>query len=107
MKLTTIPKRPTMAGAIASKHIAQAKDCARMVSFYHAKGDLYERQRAQLRGEATKKLAQQRQERLQREAREKVEAAARRKAQGAAGAAAATAATKLAAPEDAKQGETA
>jgi len=39
MKLTTIPKRPTMAGAIASKHIAQAKDCARMVSFYHAKGD--------------------------------------------------------------------
>lgn len=39
MKLTTIPKRPTMAGAIASKHIQQAKDCARMVSFYHAKGD--------------------------------------------------------------------
>ena len=39
MKLTTIPKRPTMAGAIASKHIAQAKDCARMVSFYHDHGD--------------------------------------------------------------------
>jgi len=76
--------------------------------FYHAKGDLYERQRAQLRGEATKKLAQQRQERLQREAREKVEAAAKRKAQRAADAAAAAAvAARPAALEDTKQGETA
>jgi electron transport complex protein RnfC len=77
--------------------------------FYHAKGDLYERQRAQLRGEATKKLAQQRQERLQREAREKVEAAAKRKAQRAAdaAAAAATAAARPAALEGVKQGETA
>ena len=52
--------------------------------FYHAKGDLAARQRATLRGEATKKLAQSRQERLDREAREKAEAAARRKAERAA-----------------------
>jgi electron transport complex protein RnfC len=52
--------------------------------FYHAKGDLYARQRTQLRGEATRKLALQRQQRLQREAREKADAAALRKAQRAA-----------------------
>lgn len=60
--------------------------------FYHAKGDLYERQRTQLRTEATKKMALQRQERLEREQREKVEAAAKRKAERAAAAAAAEAA---------------
>ena len=75
--------------------------------FQHAQGDLFERQRAQLRGEATKKLAQQRQERLQREAREKVEAAAKRKAQRAADAAAAAEVARIAAHDDAKQGETA
>ena len=52
--------------------------------FYHAKGDLSERQRALLRSEATKKLAQQRQSRLERAARERAEAAALRKAQRAA-----------------------
>nr|MBL8411983.1 electron transport complex subunit RsxC [Dechloromonas sp.] len=67
--------------------------------FYHAKGDLSARQRNQLRGESTKKLAQARQERLEREAREKAEAAARRKAERAA--AQATAATGAV-----KQGET-
>ena len=69
--------------------------------FYHAKGDLYARQRNQLRTEATKKMALQRQERLAREAREKVEAAAKRKAERAAQQAAAAAA------EAAKQGESA
>ena len=39
MKITTVPKRPTMASARANKHIAQAKDAARMVSFYHDIGD--------------------------------------------------------------------
>ena len=69
--------------------------------FYHAKGDLYARQRNQLRTEATKKMALQRQDRLAREAREKVEAAAKRKAERAAQQAAAAAA------EAAKQGESA
>ena len=49
--------------------------------FYHAKGELSARQRTQLRSDATRKMAQARQERLEREAREKVEAAARRKAE--------------------------
>lgn len=52
--------------------------------FVHAKGELAARDRARLRQEATRKLAQQRQERLDREAREKAEAAARRKAERAA-----------------------
>jgi len=52
--------------------------------FYHAKGDLSERQRALLRSEATRKLAQHRQSRLERVAREKAEAAALRRAQRAA-----------------------
>lgn len=69
--------------------------------FYHAKGDLYARERTKLRTEATKKMALQRQERLEREQREKVEAAAKRKAERAAAAAAAAAA------EAAKQGESA
>ena len=69
--------------------------------FYHAKGDLYARERTKLRTEATKKLAQQRQARLEREAREKAEAAAKRKAERAAAAEAA----KAAAADAAKQGE--
>lgn len=69
--------------------------------FYHAKGDLTARERSKLRGEATKKLAQQRQARLEREAREKAEAAAKRKAEREAQQAAARAAAA------AKQGETA
>lgn len=56
--------------------------------FYHAKGELSARQRAQLRTESTRKLAEQRQSRLEREAREKAEAAARRKAEREAAAAA-------------------
>lgn len=49
--------------------------------FVHAKGELAAQERAKLRGEATRKLAQQRQERMARDAREKAEAAALRKAQ--------------------------
>lgn len=60
--------------------------------FYHAKGDLYARERGKLRTEATKKLALQRQERMEREAREKAEAAAKRKAEREAAAAAKAAA---------------
>ena len=52
--------------------------------FYHAKGELSARQRLQLRGDATKKMAAARQERLSAEAREKAAAAARRKAERAA-----------------------
>lgn len=52
--------------------------------FQHAKGELSSRQRAQLRTEATRKMAQGRQERLAREAQEKAEAAAKRKAERAA-----------------------
>ena len=39
MKLHTIPKRPTPASARANKHLSQARDAARMVSFYHDHGD--------------------------------------------------------------------
>lgn len=56
--------------------------------FTYAKGALSAQTRAQLRQDATKKLAQARQERIERETREKVEAAARRKAERAAQAAA-------------------
>ena len=73
--------------------------------FYHAKGELSARQRTQLRGEATRKLALQRQERLARESREKAEAAALRKAQRAAQQAAEAAATT--ARDSARQGESA
>jgi len=58
--------------------------------FAHAKGQLAADGRAAAKLEATKQLAQQKQERLAREAREKAEAAARRKAERAAQAAAAT-----------------
>ena len=64
--------------------------------FVHAKGELASQDRAKLRTEATKKLAQQRQERLDREAREKAEAAAKRKAEREA------AAAKAAAPASAE-----
>lgn len=60
--------------------------------FAHAKGEMAAQDRAKLRAEATKKMAQARSDRLEREAREKAEMAARRKAERAA-AAAATAAT--------------
>ncbi len=70
--------------------------------FVHAKGELAAQDRARLRGEATKKLAKQRQERLDRENREKVEAAAKRKAEREAAAAA-----KAAAEAAATEGESA
>lgn len=52
--------------------------------FAHAKGELAAQERARLRAEATKKLAQARTARLAREAQEKAELAARRKAERAA-----------------------
>ena len=71
--------------------------------FYHAKGELSARQRAQLRSEATRKMALGRQQRLEREAREKAAAAARRKAERAArqGAPKAAAAATARQPEQA------
>lgn len=69
--------------------------------FAHAKGEMAAQERAKLRGEATKKMAQARTERLEREAREKAEMAARRKAERAAAAAAAAAATEAASPSPA------
>ncbi len=59
--------------------------------FVHAKGEMAAQERTKLRNEATKKLAQQRQDRLAREAREKAEAAAKRKAEREAAAAKAAA----------------
>ena len=59
--------------------------------FVHAKGELAAQDRAKLRGDATKKMAKQRQERLDRENREKVEAAAKRLGGEAAGRAGSTA----------------
>lgn len=73
--------------------------------FYHAKGELYARERNKLRTDATKKLAQQRQERLAREALEKAEAAARRKAEREAAARAKAAAEAVVLPQ--AQGESA
>lgn len=70
--------------------------------FVHAKGELAAQDRAKLRGDATKKMAQQRQERLAREARERADVAARRKAEREAAAAA-----KAAAVNAEKQGESA
>ena len=64
--------------------------------FVHAKGELAAQDRAKLRGDATKKMALQRQERMEREAREKVEAAAKRKAEREAAAAAKAAAEAVA-----------
>lgn len=49
--------------------------------FDHAKGELAARERARMKQEATRQLAEQRGQRLAREAREKAEAAARRKAE--------------------------
>jgi electron transport complex protein RnfC len=65
--------------------------------FSHAKGELYARERAKLRTEATKRLAEARIVRLEREAREKTEAALRRKAERAAAKAQAAAEAKAAA----------
>jgi len=59
--------------------------------FAHAKGQLAADERAAAKLDATKQLAQQKQDRLAREAREKAEAAARRKAERAAQEAAAAA----------------
>jgi len=52
--------------------------------FSHAKGELSARERAKLRTEAGKRLAEARLARLERDAREKAEVAARRKAERAA-----------------------
>jgi len=52
--------------------------------FNHAKGELYSQERAKLRTDATKRLAEARTARLEREAVEKAEAAAKRKAARAA-----------------------
>ena len=60
--------------------------------FDYAKGELAARDRAKLKQEATRKLAEQRTERLAREAQAKAEAAARRKAEKAKAKAAAAAA---------------
>jgi electron transport complex protein RnfC len=49
--------------------------------FDHAKGELAARERAKLKQEATRQLAEQRIQRMAREAQEKAEAAARRKAE--------------------------
>ncbi len=71
--------------------------------FVHAKGELAAQDRARLRGDATKKLAEQRQQRLEREAREKAEANAKRKAEREA----AKAASEAAASASAAAGEVA
>jgi electron transport complex protein RnfC len=52
--------------------------------FNHAKGELWSKERAKLRVDATKRLVEARAQRLEREAKEKAEAAARRKAERAA-----------------------
>jgi electron transport complex protein RnfC len=49
--------------------------------FDHAKGELAARERAKMKQEATRQLAEQRSQRMAREAQEKAEAAARRKAE--------------------------
>ena len=67
--------------------------------FTYAKNELSARDRATLRMESTKKLAQAREARLAEEAREKAEAAAKRKAERAAAAAAKTAASAEASPQ--------
>ena len=67
--------------------------------FSHAKGELSARQRARLRSDAAKRLAEARIVRLEREAKEKAEVAARRKAERKAAKAAAAAAAAAAQPE--------
>ena len=49
--------------------------------FSHAKGEMSARERANLRNEATRRLAEARAVRIERENREKAEVAARRKAE--------------------------
>jgi electron transport complex protein RnfC len=49
--------------------------------FDHAKGELAARERAKMKQEATRQLAEQRSLRMAREAQEKAEAAAKRKAE--------------------------
>jgi electron transport complex protein RnfC len=71
--------------------------------FNHAKGELWAKERAKLRTEATKRLAAARIARVERDTREKAEAAARRKAERAAAKAKAAAEAEAANPE----GETA
>lgn len=70
--------------------------------FSHAKGELAAVERAKLRTEATKRLAEARIARVEREAKEKAEAAARRKAERDA---AKAAAAKPKAPTESAQGE--
>ena len=69
--------------------------------FSHAKGELMTAERAKLRGEATKRLAEAKAARIERENREKAEAAARRKAEREA-AKAAAGAPASASPEQAQ-----
>ena len=52
--------------------------------FNHAKGELWAKERAKLRADATRRLVEARAQRLERETKEKAEAAARRKAERAA-----------------------
>ena len=68
--------------------------------FSHAKGELAARERAKLRTDAGRRLAEARTARLERETREKAVAAARRKAERDAAKAAAAAATAKAATTD-------
>jgi electron transport complex protein RnfC len=72
--------------------------------FNHAKGELWAKERAKLRTEATKRLAAARIARVERETKEKAEAAARRKAERAAAKAKAAAEAEAAANPE---GETA
>jgi len=72
--------------------------------FSHAKGELSSAERARLRGEATKRLAETKIARVQRETQEKLDAAARRKAEREAAKLAASVATAASAHA---QGETA
>lgn len=39
MKLTTIPKRPTIWEALAQRHLEQANECLRLVRVYEQRGD--------------------------------------------------------------------
>jgi electron transport complex protein RnfC len=69
--------------------------------FSHAKGELQSRERAKLRGDASKRLVEARLARIERETKEKAVAAAKRKAERAAAKAAAAAKPKAAVqPED-------
>lgn len=39
MKLTTQPNRPTITGALANRHMAQADECLRLAKEFNARGD--------------------------------------------------------------------